>query len=123
MIINIEKSNGLAFPDTSDFDINYFRSFLKKLYFRHFLKNNFFENSPLSYDFYVNLHNSVPKWIIYNALGEIDENLTNLAKNQKEEYIQNIVEHIRYKPLSLKVMCWMILPIEVCEPLMGKIIL
>ena len=104
------KSLGAPF---AEFDINYFRNFLK---------NNFFESSS-SFDFYVNLHNSVPTHIIYNALGEIDQKLTTLAKNKREEIIQQIVEHVRYTPLSLKVMCWIILPISVCEPLMGKIIL
>ena len=95
---------------------------ISSIFFRNFLKNNFLDNIN-SFDFYVNLHNSIPNWIIYNALGEIDEKITTLAKNKKEEYIHNIVEQIRYTPLSLKVMCWIILPMKVCEPLMGKIIL
>ena len=71
----------------------------------------------------VNLQNAQPDYIIYNTLGEIDNQIMEIAKNKKEKLIQKIVKNIKYTPLSLKVMCWIILPIKVCEPLIGKIIL
>ena len=65
------KSKGASF---AAFDVNYFRNFLK---------NYFLDTHHHSFDFYVNLHNSVPKHIIYNTLGEIDERINDIAKKQE----------------------------------------
>jgi hypothetical protein len=106
------KSKGQVF---ARLDINFFRTWLKQYFFN--------KNIPFSNDFYVNLQNAQPDYIIYNTLGEIDNQIMEIAKNKKEKLIQKIVKNIKYTPLSLKVMCWIILPIKVCEPLIGKIIL
>ena len=93
-------------------------------FFRIWLKEKFFDpNIPLSNDFYVNLHNAQPNYIIYNALDQIDEDIMKIAENKKEQIIQKIIKNIRYTPLSLKVMCWNILPIKITDTLVNKIIL
>ena len=92
--------------------------------FRNWLKKHFFNKDlPLSNDYYINLQNAQPDYIIYNALDVIDEDIIKIAKDKKEKIIQKIIKNIRYKPLSLKVMCWNILPIKITNTLVNKIIL
>lgn len=93
-------------------------------FFRNWLKNYFFDNSiTMTNDFYINLQISVPDYIIYNSLGEIDHEIMLIARNKKETIIQKIVDNIRYTPESLKVMCWNALPIKITNTLTDKIIL
>ncbi len=94
------------------------------IFFRDMLKKYLFnKNVALSNDFYVNLQNSTPDYIIYNALDEIDEDIMNIFKNTKEEIIQRIIKYIKYKPLSLKKMCWKILPSKITNSLKERIII
>ena len=125
--IELDYKNALEYIDNYELDkknhcykstnlyINFYRIWLKKNFFNH--------NIPLSNDYYINLQNAQPDYIIYNALDQIDEDIMKIAQNKKEQIIQKIIKNIRYTPLSLKVMCWKILPIKITNTLVNKIIL
>tara|TARA_B100000131_G_scaffold313703_1_gene349435 strand:- start:403 stop:1035 length:633 start_codon:yes stop_codon:yes gene_type:complete len=92
--------------------------------FRGFLKKHFFDNNlKLVDDYFINFKKSIPSYHIYNALGEIDTQISNIIDLKKEEIQQHILKYLVLQPLSLKSMCWVLLPHTLQDSVRDRILL
>ena len=82
------------------------------------------DNEWLGGDIEEEIMRSTPTFMFYNCCGNLDEELTDFAKKSKEEFIEKrIMSFFVYKPLSLKRLCLLKLPISVQQRVLPKIII